>query len=309
MTDSVAGATADQAYLWCPAYPLPNALAVAEARAAAEIFTTALHLTLRGSPLLDRHPGPGAWLSAAERITDLPTDCAWLLAARGGYGCLDLLDTWAAWSTANPTARVIGYSDLTILHAAQAVLGAPGGLYGFMPGVRHGLRARSSAIALARGEALTVSDLAGAHVLHAGNAEGPLFAGCLRVLTGLCGTPWMPKLAGCILALEDLDERPYRIDRDLQQLHASGALTGIQGLVFGTFPSELPAAYAGPSTSDICRAWAARLNVPAVFGVPFGHDADPLTLGIGRLTRLLAGTCEPDSWALTQTSTLCTLPR
>lgn len=287
------------AYLWCPAYPLPTAGAVSDARAAAGRFTDALGLTLTSSPLLDRHPGPGSWLPASERLADLPHATDWLIAARGGYGCIDLLATWAVWSAANPTARVLGYSDLTILHAAQAVLGAQGGLYGFMPGVRHGQRALTSAIALARGEELTVADLIGTRVLRPGTVAGPLFAGCLRVLTGLCGTPWMPRLNGCILALEDIDERPYRIDRDLHQLHASGALDGITGLLFGTFPAELPAAYAGPSTLDICASWATRLGVPAIFGLPIGHDPDPLTLGLGRLMRLAAY----DTWTLTQTST------
>ncbi len=300
----------DRAYLWCPAYPLPTASAAAEARAAAARFSQALGLTLTLSPLLGRHPGPGAWLPATERQADLRQGRGhqWLIAARGGYGCVDLLDSWRECSVGNGTTRIVGYSDLTILHAAQAVLGAPGGLYGFMPGVPHGQRALDSAIALARGDEVTVADLPGTQVLQAGSAEGPLFAGCLRVLTGLCGTPWMPRFTGCILALEDIDERPYRIDRDLHQLHASGALNGLAGLVFGTFPAELAAAYAGPSTIAICSAWATRLGVPAVFGLPIGHDPDPLTLGLGRLTRLVAGGAD-DRWSLTQTSTPCALPR
>lgn len=305
MREPLTSGSLSSAYLWCPAYPLPHATAVGEAQSAAAAFTTALQLELVDSPLLTRHPGPGAWLTAAERRADLPHDSAWLIAARGGYGCVDLLEQWATWSAANPTTRIIGYSDLTLLHAAQAALGRPGGLYGFMPGVRHGPRALSSAIALARGETLEVDGLPGVQALHRGTAEGPLFAGCLRVLTSLCGTPWMPRLRNCILALEDIDERPYRVDRDLHQLHASGALEGLAGLLFGGFPSELPAAYAGPSTAAICTAWAARLGVPALFGLPFGHDPDPLTLGLGRLTTFSAH----DGWTLTQSSTPCAFHR
>lgn len=291
-----AESTTGTAYLWCPAYPLADATALVGAHAAAARFTDALGIVLESSPLLTRHPGPGAWLPAVERIADLRNSAGhdWLLAARGGYGCVDLLDGLAA-----PLPRIIGYSDLTVLHAAQAVLGGAGGLYGFMPGVRHGERAMASAVALARGDGWAVESLPGCRVLRAGTAEGPLFAACLRVLAGLAGTRWMPDLTGRILALEDIDERPYRVDRDLGQLHASGALRGVAGLAFGAFPVELAAGYAGPSTAEICAKWSEKLHIPAVFGLPIGHDADPVTLAQERTTRL---TVHSDGWRLAQRS-------
>lgn len=292
-----------KAWLWCPAYPLADASAQVACLTAAERFTSALGLTLMASPLLDRHPGLGSWLPAAQRQADLAEGIAaiggsterdgWLIAARGGYGCLDLLATLPP----GPLPRLIGYSDLTALHAAWHVRGARGGLYGLMPGVRHGTRALESAIALARGEAHTFAAMANTQPLRPGTADGPLFAGCLRVLAGLAGTPWMPNLRGHILALEDIDERPYRIDRDLHQLHACGALTGVIGLVFGAFPVAVDPRYAGPSAIDICRTWAERLNVPAIFGVPFGHDADPLTLAQSCPTQLRV---TADDWHMTQ---------
>lgn len=288
-----------KAWLWCPAYPLADASAEVACTTAAERFASALGLALTTSPLLSNHPGLGAWLPAAQRQADVVAGIAavgvdgWLIAARGGYGCLDLLDTLPP----GPLPRLIGYSDLTVLHAAWHVRGARGGLYGLMPGVRHGTRALESAIALARGEAHTFAAMANTQPLCPGTADGPLFAGCLRVLAGLAGTPWMPDLRGHLLALEDIDERPYRIDRDLHQLHACGALTGVIGLVFGAFPVAVDPRYAGPSAIDICRTWAERLNVPAVFGVPFGHDADPLTLAQCCPTQLRVTT---DDWHMTQ---------
>lgn len=288
-----------KAWLWCPAYPLADASAEVICMTAAERLAAALGLTLIASPLLSSHPGLGAWLPAAQRQADLLAGIAasgtdgWLIAARGGYGCLDLLDALPA----GPLPRLIGYSDLTALHAAWQVRGEASGLYGLMPGVRHGTRALETTIALARGETQTFSSLENTQILCPGAANGPLFAGCLRVLAGLAGTPWMPRLRGYILALEDIDERPYRIDRDLHQLHACGALDGIIGLVFGAFPVALDPRYAGPSVQDVCRSWAKRLNVPAVFGVPFGHDADPLTLAQACPTEL---TITADDWRMTQ---------
>jgi muramoyltetrapeptide carboxypeptidase len=107
------------------------------------------------------------------------------------------------------------------------------------------------------------------------------------VLTGLVGTPWMPDLRGHLLAIEDIDERPYRLDRDLWQLHRSGALRGITGLIGGTFPAHLPEGYAGPTAATVLTAWADRLGIPALGGVPFGHEADPLTLALRRPSHLI----------------------
>ena len=293
---------APRVYLWCPAYPLADATALLATQAAAMRFSEALGIGMTCSPQLGRHPGPGAWLPAAERAVDLRMGAGyrWLLAARGGYGCTELLE-----NLDRPLPQVIGYSDLTVLHAAQAVLGGPGGLYGFMPGVRHGERALTSAIALARGEGCKVSSLPESSVLRPGTASGPLFAGCLRVLAGLAGTRWMPNLVGRILALEDIDERPYRVERDLFQLHTSGALRGITGLVFGRFPSGTVPGYAGPSIEQVCARWADHLDVPAIFGLPIGHDSDPLTLAIDRWTTL---TARQDGWELAQDPTTGTSP-
>lgn len=297
-------AEGSRGWLWCPAYPLADASAQVACDTAARRFTSALGIQLSASPLLNQHPGQGAWLPAAERAADLLAGITavghdgWLLAARGGYGCMDLL----AHLPATPLPQLIGYSDLTALHAAWHVRGERGGLYGLMPGVRHGTRALETALALARGEAMTLgaTALPEVGILTPGRAAGPLFAGCLRVLAGLAGTPWMPRLRGHVLALEDIDERPYRIDRDLHQLHASGALDGIVGLIFGRFPVELDPRYAGPSVHDICRRWADRLSVPAIAGLPFGHDADPLTLAESRHTQLIV---TADDWQMTQVAT------
>ena len=265
------------AYLTAPAYPLDDA-ALARARAAVMPWAESLGLTVVESPLLARTAGPGAWLPAVDRRADLQVALAHdvILAGRGGYGCLDLLEDW------QPPTRwplLIGYSDLTVLHA---VWGGPS-LYGFMPGVAHGPVAPASAATLMRGEGQVIPGRA----LRTGTAQGPLFAGCLRVLTGLVGTPWMPDLGGHLLAIEDIDERPYRLDRDLWQLFHAGALLGVTGLIGGTFPATLPAGYAGPSADAVLAAWAERLGVPALGGVPFGHEADPVTLAIRRPSHLV----------------------
>jgi muramoyltetrapeptide carboxypeptidase len=275
------------AYLWCPAYPLGNAAQQASAIATAQRLTEALGLKLVISPLLDRHPGPGAWLSADERRADLRYALGpdhshdLLIAARGGYGCIDLLPDLLAHP--GPLPGLVGYSDLSLFHAWYFRQQAPA-WYGFMPGVTTGPRALASTLALMRGEGLRCDATSdpGVTVLRPGHADGRMFPTCLRILASLAGTPALPDLTGAILAIEDIDERPYQIDRDLNQLHAAGALRGVSGLVGGRFPcATLPPGYAGPSSAAILQIWAERLAVPAIIGLGFGHEDDPVTLPNG----------------------------
>lgn len=289
----------DVVHLWCPAYTLP-AERLPSARQAAATFARAVGLPMVEAPDLAATTATGDWRPAAVRQAGFRTALGKnvLLAARGGYGCLDLLETLRGHT--GPLPYVIGYSDLTVLHAAWRVLGVPESLYGFMPGVPHGVRAPSSAISAWRGDGCrydtaTCPETSG---LHSGDATGVLFAGCLRVLTGLVGTPWMPSLRGCLLAIEDIDERPYRIDRDLTQLHLAGCLDGIVGLITNAFPCTLPAGYGGPSAAVVIRSWAERLRVPAITGLPFGHHADPLALPCGRTATL---SVTDATWSLTIT--------
>lgn len=284
------------AYLCCPAYPLANAQQTTAAVKHAEHLCSELGWRLELSPLLDRYPGPGAWLSANERAADLSKALKHevLIAARGGYGCVELAEVLAAHRGRWPI--VIGYSDLTVIHAAAWQAQAPSGVYGFMPAVTTGPRAMATTLPLLSGATSVIGAADGGTAVRPGVTSGRLFPACLRVLAGLVGTPLMPDLRGAMLALEDIDERPYRTDRDLQQLWQSGALNGISGLILGRFRCELPTDYGGPRLIDLAATWAARLQVPCVAGVPFGHETDPISLGVGCPARLDITTHD---WSLT----------
>ena len=287
------------AFLWCPAYPLADAVRVGKARQAAKELAAALGWDMHEAPTLALPGAPGAWAPAEVRRQELAQALAHdvLLAARGGYGCLDLIDDLLAWPGRG--GLLVGYSDLTVLHAVWRRRRWGETLYGFLPGVDHGNRALTSTIALARGQGLhcdSTSDPA-VTALVPGAAQGWCFAACLRVLAGLVGTSAMPDLRGALLALEDIDERPYQLDRDLAQLFNAGTLDGVAGLVFGRFPASLATDYGGPTTVAVCQRWATRLGVPAIFGLPLGHDPDPLTLACGRMTRLLV---KAGDWSLDQ---------
>jgi muramoyltetrapeptide carboxypeptidase len=285
-------------YVWAPAYGLADANQLKRAMAASERFGEAVALAVEASPSLATFSPRGGWSEAVGRRSEL--DHAFshrvLLAARGGYGCVELAT--AALAHRERPGTLIGYSDLTVLHAIWRRKGWGETLYGFMPAITDGARALASTVALFRGQPLELSPASDSavQVLTPGRGEGVLFAACLRVLASMVGTPAMPSLAGTVLALEDIDERPYQIARDLEQLAASGALDDVRALVFGAFPcATTPAGYAGPSAAAVCARMASQLRVPAVFGLPFGHHGDPVTLPCSRPCVLAA---EDGSWRL-----------
>ena len=285
-------------YLTCPAYAVATAHQGRAALERAGSCCRELGWRLVPSPLLERCTGPGCWLDLDLRLADWTTACTHdaVWAFRGGYGALELA---LALNQRRPVARpplLVGYSDITALHL---VGGVGPGVYGPVAGQDLGERARDSLLGQLRGhgQTWTSDDLPAVRPLHPGHATGPLVATCLRVLASTAGTPVQPDLGGSILVIEDVDERPYAVDRDLCQLHAAGVLGGIVGLIGNSFPHRAPAAYAGPDHAGILAGWAARLGIPAIIGFPCGHDHDPISLAQGRASELRV---DDAGWRLVQ---------
>lgn len=278
-------------YVTAPSYALGGPLDRARILAAAEFAATAAGLTVIASPLLDRHiPGWGAWLDPAERVADLRRaldhDVVW--AAKGGYGCIHAVpELLGALCERKPS--LIGYSDITVLHAVWRRRGWGEGLYGHL-GKTPGGRQESSSVALLRGDGYERSALTdpAVRVLRAGTGEGPSFACCLSVLAGLVGSGAVPDLRGHVLFVEDVDERPFQVDHALEQLKLAGHLDGIVGIVGGAFPHQEKADYVGPGIDEILARWAHRLGVPGLSRLPFGHIDDHLVVPSGRHTAISA---------------------
>ncbi|MCA9685815.1 MAG: LD-carboxypeptidase [Myxococcales bacterium] len=119
-----------------------------------------------------------------------------------------------------------------------------------------------------------VAEAPEATALHGGRVEGTLIPANLEVLRSLAGTPFMPDLRGAILALEDVGERPYRLDRALTQLLESGALRGVVGVAVGDLHGCVEPQDGGSrgwSAVEVFAERLGRLGVPLVTGFPFGH--------------------------------------
>ena len=114
-----------------------------------------------------------------------------------------------------------------------------------------------------------------------------LWGGNLTVLAGLVGTPYLPsakQTQGGILFLEDVNEHPYRIERMMMQLLDAGILGNQSAILLGSFSAyRLYDNDKGYSIERAIEAIRKRLPeaLPILTGLPFGHQADKLTLPVG----------------------------
>jgi muramoyltetrapeptide carboxypeptidase len=122
-----------------------------------------------------------------------------------------------------------------------------------------------------------------------GTAEGVLRGGCLSLLAAVAGTPWaLPRRhEPALLFLEDVDEKPYRVDRMLRQLRACGAFEGVAGVVFGDMKGCAPGFDEDYTLEEVLLEALAGLGVPVALGLSSGHTTLPnLTLPLGVRARL-----------------------
>jgi muramoyltetrapeptide carboxypeptidase len=214
-------------------------------------------------------------------------------AARGGYGVTRLLARLDPGLLRAHAKMIVGFSDLTALLCWALV-------HARVPGIHGPVVAQLDELAepdrqrlwdLLDGE-LPEPLLADEHstTLHGGRVEGPLIAGNLEVLCALIGTPHMPSLQGAILAIEEVGERPYRIDRALTHLLDSGSLRGVAGVVVGDLHGCKEPDHGGSrgwTAEEVCEDRLARLGVPVLLGLPFGHvPGRNAALGFGVRARL-----------------------
>ena len=218
-------------------------------------------------------------------LADADVDAIWCL--RGGYGAMRLLDGLDVDAMRRRPRALIGYSDITALHAA---LGGAARVITY-----HGPTARSPLTAFSRDSleraVVTQRDpcgvMPGATVVRPGRAEGRIVGGNLALLAALCGTKFAPDYTDAILILEDIGEPTYRIDRMLCQLALSGAFKRLAGIVYGRFTDGTDSADDSPcGLDDVLREVAERAQVPAISGAPIGHIDDQWTVPIGAMAEL-----------------------
>lgn len=260
--------------------------AVANTRAFGWDPVPAAHALSRSGYFAGEDSERAADLDAAVR--DARIDGIWCL--RGGYGAMRILQHVDFSALRRSPKALIGFSDITALHAAIGVSAGVISYHG--PAARHALNdfSRDSLQrALAR-----LADPCGSapdsRVLRDGRAEGRLAGGNLALLSALCGTPFFPDLDGAILVLEDVNEAVYRVDRMLRQLLLAGTLRGLRAIAFGHCTGCAEEADDGSRTlAGVVTEIAAAVQVPCILGIPVGHIDSQWTVPLGAMAVLDTG--------------------
>lgn len=201
-------------------------------------------------------------------------DALWV--ARGGYGLTRILGRLDPRVRGGSPPMVVGFSDATALLCWSWVTTRTMGVHG--PVVTQLAELPPDDLdrvfAWVRGDVPPPLQADAGTVCRGGTVEGRLVAGNVEVLRSLVGTPWLPPLDGCVLAIEEVGERPYRIDRALTQLLTSGALRGVRGVIVGQLHGCREPEHGGSHGNDAEQAVVERLEtlgVPLVTGFAFGH--------------------------------------
>lgn len=229
-------------------------------------------------------------LSAA--FADPEAGAVWC--ARGGYGLTRILARLDPEPLRSAPKCLIGFSDVTALlawaHTRVGVMSIHGPVVGQLATLEE--RDRETAVELLRGGVPSPLEAESGQVICGGTVEGRLVVGNLEVLRSLIGTPDWPPLEDTILGLEEVGERPYRVDRALTQLISAGALRGVRGVAIGQMTGCVEPEHGGSrgwSVDEVIADRFGRLGIPVVTGFPFGHeDRRNVALPFGARVRLAA---------------------
>jgi muramoyltetrapeptide carboxypeptidase len=217
-----------------------------------------------------------------------------VLTARGGYGSVQLIPYLDEVFIRATPKILVGYSDVTALLSFLTTRCGVTAVHGPTVTGRLG-RGEASYDRASLLRALCDPAPGGplwAPSLEAvvpGEAAGPIFGGNLTQLVSSLGTPWaFDPPDGCVLFLEDVNERPYRLDRMLTHLDQAGVLGRASALVFGEMPG-CDEADGAITAREVCGEIAGRHGRPALWGLPSGHTSGPaVTLPLGVAVRVVS---------------------
>lgn len=236
---------------------------------------------------------------ASDRISDLndlihDPEIQGIYCLRGGYGSVHLLDRLDWTALRERRLPMIGYSDITALHAAMQAKHAGKAVSACMalrleadsrnPAFRRNFKRAMGIMMRNRGTFRRIAHLTACSGISE-LPESPLFCGNLTTLASLCGTGYLPKISGQVIFLEDIAEPVRKLDRTLMQLKLSGFFERCSGVILGNFkqcgdPAE---------RQELFRRFAESLSVPVFSGLHYGHCACSLSLVCGETAAVRNG--------------------
>lgn len=254
------------------------------------------------SVIMPHAKGPAAGSFAApddDRLSDIINAIAdpavkALFCARGGYGCVRLLDRIDPALISSHPKWLIGFSDISALHALWQLSGiislhAPMAKHlSYLPSDNY----CTSALMRILTDGLPIEYIIPAHPFNRpGAASGRLVGGNLAVINALADTPFDPLAhsnEGIILFIEDISEKIYAVERILFRLKLSGHLRRLKGLIIGRFTEYSPDRNHPDMETMINRFLKTipGLDFPVAMGFPAGHTDDNLPLPLGAAVKL-----------------------
>jgi muramoyltetrapeptide carboxypeptidase len=237
-------------------------------------------------------------LAGIERAAASGADIA--IITRGGYGLTRLLPDLPYQQIARAIdrgTRFVGLSDFTAFQ--NAVLAETGRITWSGPAVGEdfGVEAEPDEIMQACFEDLVSQQGEGTGwqlpkseaVAEPLQVKGQLWGGNLAIIASMVGTPWLPRVKGGILFLEDVSEHPYRIERMLTQLLHAGVLQQQKAIVLGHFTNWVPVPHdKGYKMNTVVEWLRGKVKAPVFTGLPFGHVPTKVCLPVGAKVTLAA---------------------
>ena len=264
-------------------------ISAAELRPAVDFFTEQGFKVLLGEHIFSENNQFAG--TEAERAADMQAmldnpQVKAILAARGGYGAVRVIDRLDFRSFCQSPKWLCGYSDFTVFHEhVHACFNVPT-LHSTMPvnmqamdGVA--LKNAMEMVAALKGETLRVETQP--HCLNrAGDARAEIVGGNLSMLYSLTGSKSDICTEGKILFIEDLDEYLYHIDRMMMNLKRNGKLEKLAALVVGGLSDmhDNTVPY-GKTAEEIVSEHCAEYDYPICFNFPAGHIKQNLPMRFG----------------------------
>lgn len=222
----------------------------------------------------------------AERLADLKaalTDPATdaVICARGGYGVVHLLDSLAELPLELNARWVVGFSDITALHALLTSRGIPSIHASMAEHIAKGADDpdNQALFKALKGEGVEYH-LVPSPLDRYGHAEGMLVGGNLSVLAGLMATPYDVIRPGTVLFVEDVNEPVYKLERIFYNLKLAGRLPRLAGLIVGKF-AKCSGDEDNASVNAMIHRMVADYGYPVAFDVPVGHVSHNIPLICG----------------------------
>ncbi len=196
-----------------------------------------------------------------------------IICARGGYGCIELLDSLTVDSFTKHPKWLVGYSDITTLHAASVsagVMSIHGNMCGEI-GDPDGPNESCDKLRSLLFGAAPAYYLPGNPLNTEGQAEGILVGGNMAILETLPGTPYdFTNKDGIILFIEEVGEPFHKLDRFFNTLKIQGKMDKIKGIIVGEFTrcsQDMPY----DTAEEMLSRHTAGLGIPVCYGFPAGH--------------------------------------